>query len=181
MNACHSSYARRAFTLVELLVVMGLVALLTSIAVPVSQRVLHRSKAVHCMGNLKGLGSAVHLYLADHNNFLPTMVIGRESKDTDEAALDNTLLEYTDGPAIFCCKADNKGFYEKTGTSYHWNHLINGQNVASMDFMGFIKEGSRIPLIGDKEGFHQYRDVKVNILYADGHVAKEISFSVNGE
>ena len=36
-------------------------------------------------------------------------------------------------------------------------------------------------MIGDKESFHLYQDVKVNILYADGHVAKEISFVVNGD
>jgi prepilin-type processing-associated H-X9-DG protein len=32
--------------------------------------------------------------------------------------------------------------------------------------------------MSDKESFHKYRDVQVNILYADGHVAKDIQFVV---
>jgi len=30
----------------------------------------------------------------------------------------------------------------------------------------------------DKEGYHPYEKDKVNILYADGHATKEISFTV---
>ena len=35
--------------------------------------------------------------------------------------------------------------------------------------------------MSDKENFHTYQDVQVNILYADGHVAKEIQFTVGGK
>jgi len=181
-STASSSEPRHAgFTLVELLVVVGIIALLSSIALPVSQRLLHRSKSAHCMGNLRSLGSSLQLYLGDNNNVMPTMLLGRESKEDDQPVIDNTLNAYAGSADVFRCKADEQGFFEKTGTSYHWNNLLNGQNVASMDFMGFIRDSTRIPVIGDKEGFHKFRDVKVNILYADGHVAKEISFLVSGE
>ena len=45
---------------------------------------------------------------------------------------------------------------------------------------GFIKDGTRIPVIFDKEGWHKYRDVQVNILYADGHVDKDVKFVAGG-
>lgn len=165
----------------ELLVTIGIVALLVTFAVPATQRVMHRARAVHCMSNLKQLGSALQLYLADYNNVMPELVAARESTTDDQAAIDNTLDSYLGSADVFCCKADNKGLCAKTGTSYHWNNLLNGQNVASMDFMGFITDGSKIPVMGDKENFHKYRDVKVNILYADGHVSKEIRFTVGDE
>jgi prepilin-type processing-associated H-X9-DG protein len=35
--------------------------------------------------------------------------------------------------------------------------------------------------VSDKENFHKYQGVEVNILYADGHVAKEVQFVVGGK
>lgn len=167
------------FTLLELLVVIVVLGILATLAVPATQRVLASSKAVHCMGNLKGLGSSLQLYLADNNNFMPTMMVARESKDDDQPVMDTLLADYTDNKDVFCCKADQKGLFQKSGTSYLWNNLLNAQSASSMDFMGLARDGSRIPVMSDKENFHKYRDVQVNILYADGHVAKEFQFVVN--
>jgi prepilin-type N-terminal cleavage/methylation domain-containing protein/prepilin-type processing-associated H-X9-DG protein len=171
--------SRTGFTLVELLVTIVIIGILATLAVPATQRLVAGSRAVHCMSNLKALGSSLQLYLGDNNNFMPVMVLGRPDKGADDDAMDTVLADYTDNPEVFCCKADRKGLYEKTGTSYLWNNLLNGQSANDMNFMGIITDGSRIPVMSDKENFHQYRDVQVNILYADGHVAKEIQFVVN--
>ncbi len=168
----------RAFTLVELMVVIVVIAMLSAIIVPASDRLMHSARASHCLGNLRNLGAALHLYLGDNNNTLPDLVMGRESKDEEEGkpSIDIALLEYTGNAQVFRCKADNRGLFEKTGSSYLWNSLINGQNIASLNFMGFIHDGSRIPLISDKENFHKFSDVEVNILYVDGHAARDIQF-----
>ena len=63
-----------------------------------------------------------------------------------------------------------------TGTSYYWNVALNGQALGSLNFLNFIEDHSRIPILSDKEGFHPYTDNKVNILYADGHATKELKF-----
>ena len=42
--------------------------------------------------------------------------------------------------------------------------------------MGLVDQHSRIPILGDKEGFHPYLQNKVNILYADGHATKDVKF-----
>ncbi len=174
------SFRRRpgggGFTLFELLITVTLIAALVGIAVPASERIIHKARATHCLGNLRSLGSALHLYLADHGNIMPTLVTARESKDSDQEAIDNTLDEYVSDKKVFSCKADTKHYDETTGTSYLWNNLLNGQNLASLDFFGIVKDGTRIPVISDKEGWHKYRDVQVNILYADGHVDKDIKF-----
>lgn len=173
-------FTRAAFTLMELLVVIVIIAGLATLIIPAGDRVLHRARAAACMSNLRNLGAALSLYLADHNNVMPTLVIARETIGDDPPALDSALLPYTEDTKVFRCPADSKKLWEKTGTSYIWNNLVNGQNVTSLDFFGRVK-GSRIPVISDKENFHKYRDVEVNILYADGHVAKEIQFTVGGK
>jgi prepilin-type processing-associated H-X9-DG protein len=188
MNAGHHSSPRRAkprpgpaFTLMELLITMTIIAALVTLAVPATQRIMGRSRAAHCLNNLSNLGSGLQLFLTDHNNTMPTLVTARDSKDSDEPAIDNTLNDYLSDTQVFHCTADRKHLFETTGSSYLWNNLLNGQNVASMDFMGFIRNGSQIPVMSDKEDFHQYQDVKVNILYADGHVAKDIQFTTNAK
>ena len=167
-----------AFTLIELLITCGILALLVGLAVPASDRLLHRARAAHCMGNLRMLGASLNLHLADHNNIMPVLVTARGSKDDDEDAIDTVLDEYTEDPKVFRCRADARRLWETTGTSYSWNHLLNGQPVPSLNFFGFIRDGARIPVIADKEGWHKHRDVQVNILYADGHVDKDITFVV---
>jgi prepilin-type processing-associated H-X9-DG protein len=165
----------------ELLTVIVIISALVTLAVPATARFQSRGKAAHCMGNLRSIGTALHLYLGDHNDTLPTLVMGREDKESSEPAIDTVLLDYTDNKEVFHCIADNKQLFEKTGSSYLWNHLLNGQNTASMDFMGFIKDSVRIPVVSDKENFHKHQGVEVNILYADGHVAKEVQFVVGGK
>lgn len=181
MQTSRPSRFLKAFTLLELLVAISIVAVLAALAVPIGTSIVNRSKAASCMSNLKSLGSSLQLYLGDHENVMPTLVIARSSKDEDQPTIDNTLDDYAGNQDVFCCKADTKHLCETTGTSYLWNHLINGQNVSSMNFMGLINDSSRIPVIGDKEDFHLNRDVKVNILYVDGHVAKELQFAVGAK
>jgi prepilin-type N-terminal cleavage/methylation domain-containing protein len=60
--------ARRAgFTLVELLVVLALVALLTSLLLPALAGARRCAHAARCLGNLRQLGLATQLYWDDHD------------------------------------------------------------------------------------------------------------------
>jgi prepilin-type processing-associated H-X9-DG protein len=165
-----------AFTVLELLITIIIIAALVAMAVPATERVVHKSRAAACLGNLRSLGSALQVYLNENGNIMPTLVTARESKDSEEKAIDNTLDEYTEDKKVFCCPGDSKRICDVTGTSYAWTSLLNAQNAASMNLFGVIRDGTRIPVITDKEGWHKYRDVQVNILYADGHVGKDVKF-----
>jgi prepilin-type N-terminal cleavage/methylation domain-containing protein/prepilin-type processing-associated H-X9-DG protein len=63
----------KAFTLVELLVVIGIIAILVSILLPSLSAARASAKKIACAANLKQMGTAFHMYLSEHKgNFRPT-------------------------------------------------------------------------------------------------------------
>jgi prepilin-type N-terminal cleavage/methylation domain-containing protein/prepilin-type processing-associated H-X9-DG protein len=167
----------RGFTLIELLVVITVIAILAAITVPVSSRVIQSGRAAGCIANLSSLGTALNLYLADHNGIMPPLAAGRQSVTENIPVIDNTLNAYLSDLRVFLCPADNLGIGTASGTSYYWNSVLSNQHVADLQF--FNSGTSEIPVIADKQGFHPYTANKVNILYADGHASQNLKFGTS--
>lgn len=61
-------FLRKAFTLIELLVVIAIIAILAAILFPVFALAKAAAQSIVCVGNMKQVGTAVSLYLTDHDN-----------------------------------------------------------------------------------------------------------------
>jgi prepilin-type processing-associated H-X9-DG protein/prepilin-type N-terminal cleavage/methylation domain-containing protein len=61
------------FTLVELLVVVGIIALLIGITMPALNVVRARAEGAQCKGHLKQIGTAMNMYVADHYGNFPAV------------------------------------------------------------------------------------------------------------
>lgn len=61
---------KKAFTLIEMLVVMAIIAILASLLLPALSRARTRANDAKCMSNLRQCGVALNLYLQDYNDRL---------------------------------------------------------------------------------------------------------------
>jgi prepilin-type N-terminal cleavage/methylation domain-containing protein/prepilin-type processing-associated H-X9-DG protein len=64
----------RGFTLVELLVVIGIIALLISVLLPALNKARAASRTTACLSNLHQMGAAWNIYLSEQKGHLPSYI-----------------------------------------------------------------------------------------------------------
>ncbi len=80
----------RGFTLVELLVVIGIIALLVGLLLPALNKARDQANTVQCLSNLRQIGTAIVNYAADNQGYL---VPGRYDPSTYPASTSVAELE----------------------------------------------------------------------------------------
>ena len=66
-----SVIVRRAFTLVELLVVIGIIAILIAILLPTLQKARDQSLRTKCAAHMRNVGQSIYIYANDNKGKLP--------------------------------------------------------------------------------------------------------------
>jgi len=66
---------RLGFSLIELIIVMGIIGVLAALTVPAIQMLRESSRKTTCMNNLKNIGLSTHLFADSHRGNLPQMGI----------------------------------------------------------------------------------------------------------
>ena len=112
---------RRAFTLVELLTVIAIIAVLAAILFPVFARAKASAKQTTCLSNLRQIGSATALYMSDSDGIFPNALDPSDKYAPDiwesmpdfqklintMPMLHEALQPYVKSKDVFHCPADS--------------------------------------------------------------------------
>ena len=179
----------KAFTLVELLVVVSIIGLLIGILLPVLAGVRGTAQKTTCAGNLRQIGIAIQAHRTDYKDHLPAaryMPAPLLSVDTDPP-LPKAMKSYLPreggaSNAVWKCP-DDAVVYDLCGTSYDYASMFSGLRPKDIFFirMGFATEAEIIisrdfdNAAADIEGSDEpieipSRHLRRNNLWLDGRV-----------
>ncbi|MFA7345650.1 MAG: prepilin-type N-terminal cleavage/methylation domain-containing protein [Terrimicrobiaceae bacterium] len=182
---------RGGFTLIEILVVVAIIGILSSMMLPKIAKIQERAQSVACVNNLRQIGIGVLSYVGEHDNEYPVVepdpqnpvyppTTGDDPAEIEAKPLLDVLGPYGVTDAVLKCPADIKGpnWYAKNDphTSYQWRVMLDSENANAPKIYGGrrgysvrIVKPARVTICTDYEGVHSGR---LNRLYADGHVSK---------
>jgi prepilin-type N-terminal cleavage/methylation domain-containing protein/prepilin-type processing-associated H-X9-DG protein len=172
------THARRAgFSLVELLVVIGIIAILLAILLPVLSRARHAGRNAQCLAALHNWGNAFRMYANEHRGRGPVMapMPGVPDKQTPPMWWE-MLRPYHGGDAdqgMLCPEATEaanavpRNSFEAWGPDYFFDGggKVRGPFVGSYGFNGWLldsgrdedpsgRESTSVPVIADGANPH---------------------------
>jgi len=165
-----------AFTLIELLCVIAIIALLAGLLIPASSTVMLRAKNIGCLNNLRQIGMAANAAANDNNGYYPIVQIDANTQAVlaDSTGNSGTLLNlvqaltpYGVAQKNFQCPLDmppGPDNYDSTlaltgcNSSYMWAPYSEGEpttNITKYTRRGaFTRPPSRIVLASDWQAVH---------------------------
>lgn len=173
-----AKHRRAAFTLVELIVTIAIIAGLAGLIMPVVGNLRKRADSIACVSNLRQIGVAGLLFSTDNNQTLPVIEPWPSSPlypaSDGVKSLEEVLGPYGITGKALICRTDISGpdYHSKEGSSYEWCPMANGQNIQAVKLSwGNMPDGitlARLILAFDYANIHGEAS---NVLFGDGHVA----------
>ncbi|MDB5297505.1 MAG: xcpT 1 [Phycisphaerales bacterium] len=125
----HTAGRPAAFTLVELLVVIGIIAVMVGILLPTLSKARERAKATVCLGNLRSVGQTCQVYASNNRGAVPLGYIqdhpywGNLVRSSDDKfPLFGKLFKskLMDAPETFYCPSQQEDRYKYNTSENPW-------------------------------------------------------------
>ena len=127
---------KRYFTLIELLVVIAIIAILAGMLLPALNSAREKGRATACINNLKGIGTALHMYTGEYDDVLPGENLKAWNRWTTQLlpylypgkASNEIILK----SSVFHCPSDKHQCTKNDASfiSYGMNHYLSGLAIA---------------------------------------------------
>jgi len=140
----HHRPHRVAFTLVELLVVISIIALLMGILVPVLGRAKEKARRVTCMGNVRQFILGIQVYAGDHDDYLPSGLSDANNPNDEHTpilseAMRNALAKIIGDAKCLSCPWLREPFDDPNGWYYEYHGEPYGY-VIGYNYLGGHKD-----------------------------------------
>jgi prepilin-type N-terminal cleavage/methylation domain-containing protein/prepilin-type processing-associated H-X9-DG protein len=122
----HTRTRRRGFTLVELLVVIGIIALLISILLPALNRARDSASTIACGANLRTMGQTLRQYHDENKSSLPWAYYLNTSAVTAQNTVNDASADDTRDKATYVWWSVIRGYIRKNGIYDNSTLLANG-------------------------------------------------------
>ena len=127
----------RGFTLVELLVVIGIIAVLISLLLPALTKAREAGNRAACLSNLRQIGQMFHIYANDNKDQVPLGVRGNVYQDNYSVRYTGATQYFSFGPfyranllkqpkVLYCPSAQGDTVHEFDVPNNRWNPDANG-------------------------------------------------------
>jgi prepilin-type processing-associated H-X9-DG protein/prepilin-type N-terminal cleavage/methylation domain-containing protein len=160
-----------AFTLVELLVVIGIIALLVAILLPVLGTARRQANTTKCMANLRSIGQALVLYANDHKGFGPICVHRNDAVMFPLSASGEQEMRWPDRLAPYVAKAKNityQNLEEIRENSVVWGCPEWTRDIqearSTTDFARKVRVGYGMSMHPDPTYFRDGNQTKLNYM-----------------
>jgi len=126
----------KGFTLVELLVVIGIIGLLAGLVLPAVRNAQVRAKKMKCAAHLRDIGQALQMWSMDHLEQLPTTSVGGKVADVMKqlypGAGSSAVGRYIDDPVVFECPLVHNSDYKR----YDGSSSLDSDNICYGYYLG---------------------------------------------